>query len=460
MFQRVPRLLSSLSAAARRLSSTIATLTAPSGTTLDFPVDFLRENISSAWDAHSLQRVDNKMWHVSQVLTSKSLTETSWELTFDDGVTGTFHLPAQEARKDVEDYPRTLWGGDATESSGPLASTAMLQLLSQRHEQGGLRFSWKELEIENVLDTTTQLQPEQLGEGRANLSPSAALARSALIEATHTYGMAMVDGVPRQPNQGVLFADRVVGAVETTNFGYKFVIKSVNEPHNLAFDSISLQHHTDFTYCKKPPDVALFHCLNNADEGGDSLWVDGFACAEELRRVEPDAFALLTQISVQHMDVTDKWDLQASHATIEVESTGGGGSAGALKRIYFNERTRDSWRAWQKYGSGGSGSGGSRKEAAQFSPEFYDALKKFERIVEKTSLHINTPLQPGELVLFDNARVLHSRTEFVGARHMEGSYLEWGSAYATWRSLQPQITRAKEEYCGNVVGGSGGGTMT
>ena len=92
---------------------------------------------------------------------------------------------------------------------------------------------------------------------------------------------------------------------------------------------------------RKCPDVALFHCLNNADKGGDSLWLDGFACAEELRRTDPAAFELLTKVQVRHMDITDKWDLQASHPTIEVDH-----GTGEIQRIYFNERTRDSWRAW------------------------------------------------------------------------------------------------------------------
>ena len=141
------------------------------------------------------------------------------------------------------------------------------------------------------------------------------------------------------------------------------------------------------------------------------------------------------------MDVTDKWDLQASHPTIEVDH-----STGEIKRIYFNERTRDSWRAWNAaHGNGGV-------EDPQTSPEFYRALKAFEKILEDTRFHINTPLQPGELVVFDNARVLHSRTAFEGARHMEGAYLEWGAFYATWRSLQPQIQGKPDVYCGNVVG--------
>lgn len=236
-----------------------------------------------------------------------------------------------------------------------------------------------------------------------------------------------------------------------------------------------------------------------------------------LRHSDPLAFDILTSVKVRHMDVTDKWDIQASHPTLAVDGSG------QVERVYFNERTRDSWRAWGVAAGAGSRSAGS---CDQFSGEFYRALKRFEQLVEDPSFHINTPLQPGELVLFDNARVLHSRTarlpaaglvfqcscscsrscscscccccsclpftlvllagvhphrarphfrssywycrvshdvgtycslkEFVGERHMEGAYLEWGAFYATWRGLQPQVEQQPAVYCGNTVGkGSG-----
>ena len=427
------------------------TLQTPAGA-VRFPNHFLRENLKASWDANSLQRVDFRLWADHVVTSSTRLTDTSFLLGFDDGAVGEFHLPSTSpyARGiDIEALPKAIWGAGEKH--------AVLRKLGTRYSgasgasgASGLRFSWGDLAVKDSKELSG-LAAEQLGEGRAKLTPAVAQVRSALIEATHKYGMAIIDHVPCVPDQGVLLSDAVVGAVETTNFGYKFVIKSVRDPHNLAFDNIYLQHHTDFTYCRKCPDVALFHCLNNADKGGDSLWLDGFACAEELRRTDPSAFDLLTKVQVRHMDVTDKWDLQASHPTIEVDH-----GTGEIKRIYFNERTRDSWRAWNA-AHGKDGPGVSGVEDPQTSPEFYHALKSFEKILEDTRFHINTPLQPGELVVFDNARVLHSRTAFEGARHMEGAYLEWGAFYATWRSLQPQIRGRPDVYCGNVVGAIGGG---
>ncbi len=452
-----------VSTVAAHLTAAPAAAAAPAYHTLDtphgpvaFPCAFLRENIDTAWDASSLQRTAFRMWGgANRVAETTRLSDTSWRLRFEDGAVGAFHLPSTSpyfAAVDIEARPQQLWG-EPTGDGRVIPGAHLWRKLATPHATGGgggIRFHWDELGV--VGDGTAGLAglaAEQLGEGRARLPRGAARARSALIEAVHTYGMAIIDGVPCQPDQGILFADSVVGACETTNFGYKFVIKSVRDAHNLAFDNIYLQHHTDFTYCRKCPDVALFHCLNNADKGGDSLWLDGFACAEELRRTDPAAFELLTKVQVRHMDITDKWDLQASHPTIEVDH-----GTGEIQRIYFNERTRDSWRAWndaqpqpqpqpQQHRTPGD---------QQCSPDFYAALKKFERIIEDRRFHINTPLQPGELVLFDNARVLHSRTAFEGERHMEGAYLEWGAAYATWRSLQPQIEGVPDLYCGNVVG--------
>ena len=268
-----------------------------------------------------------------------------------------------------------------------------------------------------------------------------------LFEAVRTHGIAIIEGAPAEPDAGKVLADAMVGAVQTTAFGYKFVIKQVPDAHNLAFDTIALQQHTDFTYLDPVPDVALFACIHNADSGGDSLWADGFALAEELRRADPAAFDVLTTTPVLHQDLTDKWDMRATHPTIEL-----GGPRGQhgrpIKRVYFNERTRDSWRQWTASG-GGDGA---------LTSEFYDALGKFEAMADNAAWHAVTPLKPGDVVLFDNARIMHSRNAFDGHRHMEGSYMSWDSIHATWRALKWQARdRRPYEYCGREVGAFDGG---
>jgi hypothetical protein len=412
---------------ARSFSVQTSTLALSNGQTFPFHVSFLRENLGVAFDATSLQRTTNNLPTDLELLSAVSNGDCSWHLTFSDQASGTFHLPPA-CEVDIEALPRSIWGVNSIEN--------VEQQLATSHAEGGIRFHWSDLAIDEECTDDTRAA-EQLGAGRAILTQDAASARVSMIEAVHTYGIALLDGVPCEPDQGVRLADNLIGAVETTNFGYKFVIKSVKDPHNLAFGHQWLQHHTDFTYCRKVPDVALFHCIQNADEGGDSLWLDGFACAEALREEDEEAFQILCQTPVSHMDITDKWDLRATHPTLGVCP-----QTAALKSVVFNERTRDSWRQWRP----------TDCPTAASDAHFYKALQRFESIIEDTSFHLNTPLQPGELVLFDNSRILHSRTAFVGPRHMEGAYIDWAATHASWRALRMQAAGKPREYCGNRVG--------
>ena len=413
--------------------TSIVKLTAENGETFHFPTAFLRENLKESIDKNSLQRVSFNLPISLNIINIKQTKNNAFDLTFSDGVTGTFVLPPKKIDSKIEDFKRTLWGGEFS------TTTAMLShLLETSYKNGGLKFMWGDLQIDGGDSSDSNRSSEQLGAGRAILPRKVANARSKLIEAVRVYGLANVVNVPIKPDQGIHLANSIVGAVETTNFGYKFVIKSVPDPHNLAFDSIFLQHHHDFTYCKKIPDIGMFYCLENADSGGDSLWMDGFAAAEKLKQDDPEAFQLLVHTDVLHMDITDKWDLQACHPTIILDK-----NTGELERIVFNERTRDSWRQWND------------KESLTKSPEFYAALRKYERLAEGKGFEINTPLKPGQMILFDNNRIMHSRTSFEVVkkeRHMEGAYIDWGAAGATWKALQPQINGENYVYCGNTVG--------
>lgn len=56
--------------------------------------------------------------------------------------------------------------------------------------------------------------------------------------------------------------------------------------------------------------VSCARPFQSAESGGDSLWTDGFALAEELRRLDPAAFEILATTPVLHQDITDKWDMR------------------------------------------------------------------------------------------------------------------------------------------------------
>jgi len=242
------------------------------------------------------------------------------------------------------------------------------------------------------------------------------------MEVMHSHGISVVEGVPLEEQAIVSFAEEQVGYIWPTSYGYTFTIKAVENPNNLAYSSGGLQQHTDLPFYSTPPGVQLFHCLQQAEEGGDSLFLDGFGTANDLFASDERAFRELCGRQVRFFDLTDLWHLSAKHPTILVDETNdSSGGMPALRRICFNERTRDSWRDW-KIG------------AIDQDARFYHSLRSFEELVEQRQRYVIVRLKPGEMVCVDNWRVMHSRLGFSGARHFIGGYVGWDAIYARWRA--------------------------
>jgi alpha-ketoglutarate-dependent taurine dioxygenase len=73
--------------------------------------------------------------------------------------------------------------------------------------------------------------------------------------------------------------------------------------------------------------------------------------------------------------------------------------------------------------------------------KFYGAFQKLADFIETDSLRFQLTLQPGDLVLFANRRVLHGRTAFdptSGDRHLKGTYLTLDSLKDKLRVLSGQ----------------------
>jgi gamma-butyrobetaine dioxygenase len=71
--------------------------------------------------------------------------------------------------------------------------------------------------------------------------------------------------------------------------------------------------------------------------------------------------------------------------------------------------------------------------------EFYAAYRRFGELLRERSFQLTTRLEQGDLVLFDNQRILHGRTGFASARHarhLRGCYLTRDSVYSEAALLQ------------------------
>ncbi|HEV3404812.1 MAG TPA: TauD/TfdA family dioxygenase [Gaiellaceae bacterium] len=216
------------------------------------------------------------------------------------------------------------------------------------------------------------------------------------------FGFALLRGAPVESGT-VLRAVELFGFVRETNYGRLFDVRAVVEPTNLAFTSLPLGPHTDNPYRDPVPTLQLLHCLTSNASGGDTTLVDGFAAAEARRRQDPDAFALLSRhpISFRYRDV--ETDLEARTPVIRLDAEG------TVTGLRFNNRSK-----------------GPLGVPAPLVRAYHGAYRAFARLLEHAELQLVLRLEPGDILVFDNERVLHGRTGYDGAgtRHLQGCYAD------------------------------------
>jgi len=201
----------------------------------------------------------------------------------------------------------------------------------------------------------------------------------------------------------VLEVAGTVGFVRETNYGALFDVVAEPDPVNLAFTPLGLPAHTDNPYRDPCPTVQLLHCLAAARGGGASRFVDGFAAAARLRAEDPAAFETLATTDVTFRFRSSDVDLQARRPLIELDRDG------AVRAVSVNNRSMEP-------------PAGGRAGTASF----YGAYRAFVDLLARDDHAIEITLRPGELVAFDNRRVLHGRRAFRSTerRHLQGCYID------------------------------------
>jgi alpha-ketoglutarate-dependent taurine dioxygenase len=223
-------------------------------------------------------------------------------------------------------------------------------------------------------------------------------------------GVAFLREVPSS-EAALLEAMQLLGRVLETNYGQVFEVRSVPQPENLAYSDLGLGLHTDNPYREPVPGFQALHALVASPDGGDSVFADGFALAEYLRAIDPDAFARLARTPVPFHYRSKDADLYAERPLIQLSCRG------EVTAVHYNSRSI----APLHFGA---------LEAAAF----YAAYRRFALLLRDPRFQLKFRLADGELVVFDNQRILHGRTAFSSARHarhLRGCYLMRDSVYST-----------------------------
>lgn len=213
-------------------------------------------------------------------------------------------------------------------------------------------------------------------------------------------GFGLLSGAPADVAGTEALANRV-GYVRRTIFGDVWTVSTEVVDHaDSSYSTAYLEPHTDGTYSHDGPGLQLFACVSRAGTGGDSVLLDGFAAAEQLRVEQPEAYELLTTVNVPAHYIEHGVELRALRPTIRLAPNR------SVEQVSFNNYDRSAFIL-----------------PADKLRDWYDAYDALHRLIIDESRWWTYRLEPGDTLLFDNWRCLHGRLAYRGQRKFYGCYL-------------------------------------
>lgn len=216
-------------------------------------------------------------------------------------------------------------------------------------------------------------------------------------------GLSQIRGVPTEPGSLALVARRIA-FIRESNFGVLFNVQSKADADSNAYTAFNLPLHSDLPTRELQPGLQLLHCLVNDANGGESIFVDGFAIASALRQEDPEAFQALCEIPVEFRNKDRHSDYRRLAPIIALDAMG---DVAEIRMANFLR--------------------GPFETSVARMPLLYRAYRRFIGMTREARFRLVKRLNPGELWCFDNRRTLHARNAFdpgSGARHFQGCYID------------------------------------
>lgn len=238
---------------------------------------------------------------------------------------------------------------------------------------------------------------------------------NALIES----GVCRIMDAPAEAGFLLHLAKRI-GPIRDSNFGALWDVRADvrlagnAKTNSTANTGLRLGPHTDLPTRETPPGFQFLHCLVNDADGGASTLTDGAALAEALRDENPGAFSLLSQRDWIFFNRGPGIDHRWSAPIIDHSAATGLTTMRAFYPV----------RAFPDM-------------PEPDIPLAYEALGLFYRMAADPELELRFRLEPGDVLCFDNRRILHGRDAFTGSglRHLQGIYIDRDEILSTARSL-------------------------
>lgn len=222
------------------------------------------------------------------------------------------------------------------------------------------------------------------------------------------FGLARLENLPSDDDFGLALGRRI-GAIRETNFGPIWDVRAdIDLDGDPATNSNAntrqrLAPHTDLPTRETPPGFQFLHCIENTTEGGYSTMADGAAVVAHIEADHPDEYDALCTLRWVFFNRGRGIDHRWSGPIIDL---GVHGSPLTLRAFYPLKAFPD-------------------MDPADV-PRAYRAARLFSTVAADDRFQIRYPFRPGDLVGFDNRRILHGRDHYRsgGRRHLRGFYMD------------------------------------
>jgi len=184
-------------------------------------------------------------------------------------------------------------------------------------------------------------------------------------------------------------------------------IKVVSGGEDIGLTSHALSPHSDLSYMPHMhPLIVGLYCVENNAPGGESIVVDGYRVAADLRREAPADFARLCQTAVtfRQFDPVAGYHFTRTTPILRCDAQGD------VAAVTFSHKNFSVDLPFDEMGA------------------FYRAYTDLLSRLKDPAYQSVFKLEPEQLLLVENERVLHGRTAFdhrAGTRHFEAFHVSW-----------------------------------
>ncbi|HWF98551.1 MAG TPA: TauD/TfdA family dioxygenase [Steroidobacteraceae bacterium] len=241
------------------------------------------------------------------------------------------------------------------------------------------------------------------------------------IETFLTHGLVIIRNLSTDP-QCILEVASRFGYVRETNFGRLFEVYSRPGSNDLAYRPVPLGAHTDNPYREPVPGIQLLHCLVNETSGGWSTLADSLSVAEALREEDPAGLELLASTPVRFRFIDGTTELIERRPIVQRDVDG------RMTGVHYSPRL-DYLPLLD----------------AVTTRRYQRARRRLSELFADPRFELRFPLGKGELMMFNNSRVLHGRTAYdpnEGRRHLQGCYIDLDAPKSLYRTLARRLRPA------------------